>query len=160
LIKSRKEKQVNPQLEVLYKDCCRQSVEFLEGAMKEIKHPYETCEFYKKELCRSDFFCRQLTKKPVTGSWYADILQLKRWLKPGEAVYAKKMDTGGLTVTTDPFPFIGYQYPREKNGLVLISKRDKHCSCCRGKDVVEKTNLCKKCQPLYDVSKEVLDKTG
>jgi hypothetical protein len=151
---------VNPQLEVLCHNHCKQNIEFLEKAMWEIKHPHETCEFYTEGLCRSDFFCRQLTKKPVVGSWYVNILQLKRWLKPGEAVYARKMDTSGLTVTTDPFPFIGYQYPKERNGLILVSKRDKFCSCCRGKDVMEKTNLCKKCQTLYKTTEEILDKTG
>jgi len=151
---------MNIQLEVLYKRCCKQPLSFLKKAADRKTSPHKNCPFYEAEECRSDYFCRQLVKTPVVGSWFANLLHLKKWLRPGEAVYVRKNDTGGLTVTTDPFPFIGNFYPKRKDGLILISKRDRFCSCCRGKEVTGKSNLCKKCQPLYGIPEDDLEETG
>jgi hypothetical protein len=152
--KPNKEKQMNVQLLVLYETCCKQSVAFLEKALKKVAHPHETCDFFQEGACTSDFFCRQLARKPAVGSWFSDMLQLKKQLKPGEAVYARRNDTGGLTVTTDPFPYIGHSYPKERDGTILVSKRNKLCNNGCGKEVLKNSNLCKRCRALFGLSAE------
>lgn len=135
----------------LYKTCCHQSLEFLDKAARRKVNPFENknCEFYESDKCRSDFFCRQLIKKVVIGSWFSNVKQAKAWMRPGMACYAKPMDTGGIVITTDPIPFLGDWTINQKEGLFFITKKYVYCSNCAKERALKQISVCNTCLPLF-----------
>jgi hypothetical protein len=150
---------MNIQLLALYENCCQQPLEFLEKAIKRRSDPFENenCRFYNTGECRSDYFCRQLVKKVVVGSWFPNALAAKRWMSPGTACYAKKVDTGGIIIIEDPKPFKGDWKKNQKKGLVFITKKDIYCSNCARRRALEKIGVCEACLPLFPSLSEILE---
>lgn len=140
---------MNPELRFFYeqKRCCQQEEEFLEKAVENLQDPFRSCHYHLSGECRTDHFCRQLVKKVAVGSTFKNMLELKKWLRPGTAVYVRHRE-GWLIVTADPFSYLGKCF-EEKDGIVLISKRNKYCMNCRHKKVPEGTNVCETCKPLF-----------